>query len=54
MTPKSKNQMIFLTYMIPFVCGSFAVYTNCMVEVYTDTFLKEDESRLTEEKEKIE
>ena len=34
--------MIFFTFAIPVLCSSFVVYSNCLVEVYTETFLKEE------------
>ena len=40
--------MIFFTYAIPIICASFVVYINSMVEVYTDTFLKEDDPVIVE------
>ena len=39
--------MIFFTYAIPIICGSFAIYLNCLVEVYTNTFLAEEEEQQT-------
>jgi hypothetical protein len=38
--------MIFFTYTIPIICGSFVIFTNSLVEVYTDTFLKEEEEEI--------
>ena len=35
--------MIFFTYAVPLLCSSFVVYINSLVEVYTNTFLAEEE-----------
>ena len=41
--------MIFFTFAIPIICSSFVVYSNSLVEVYTETFLKEEEVTLEDE-----
>lgn len=35
-------QIIFFIFAIPFLCSSFVVYINSLVEVYTNTFLAEE------------
>lgn len=37
--PKSQEQIIFLTYAIPILCGSFVVYINHLIDSFTNTFL---------------
>lgn len=42
--------MIFFTYAVPILCSSFAIYINSLVDVFTSTFLAEEEpSTLKEE-----
>lgn len=41
--------MIFFTYAIPFLCGTFAILVSNLVDLYTETFLKEDENEAVDE-----
>jgi hypothetical protein len=41
-TPKTETQIIFFTCMIPFLCTSFVIHINCLVDVYNHTFLEHD------------
>lgn len=43
-TPKSDFQMVFFSCTIPLLCISFAIYLNHLVEIYTNTFLVEEEN----------
>jgi hypothetical protein len=40
-TPKSKDQIIFFTLIIPLLCTSFVIYLNSLVNIYTNTFLED-------------
>jgi hypothetical protein len=41
-TPKTETQIIFFTFMIPFLCTSFVILINNLVVSYNATFLTED------------
>ena len=40
-TPKSKDQMVYFTMMIPFMCGSFAIYVNHLSDAYNSAFFSD-------------
>lgn len=35
-TPKTKLQIYYFTYMIPFICASFVIYFNALIPVLSD------------------
>ena len=42
--------MMFFTYAIPLLVGSFIILVSNLVDIYTKTFLKEDEIIIESEK----
>lgn len=35
-TPKTKHQITYFTYMIPFICASFVLYFNAVIPILTE------------------